>query len=103
MSENMRNIKNPSNMPTQKQRFVDTEWYLNDKIQALKNDLEKDIDDINTTLTSIEERLRKVEISTAESRGRKSAFSSLKGWIVPICAVAALILSIINFLKKIPL
>ena len=46
-------------------------------------------------LDHIDERLRGVETGIAELRGRKAGFSVLKDWIVAICAVAALIASII--------
>ena len=46
-------------------------------------------------LDDIDERLRGVETGIAELRGRKAGFSVLKDWIVAICAVAALIVSII--------
>ena len=46
-------------------------------------------------LDHIDERLRGVETGIAELRGRKAGFSVLKDWIVAICAIAALIVSII--------
>ena len=46
-------------------------------------------------LDHIDERLRGVEIGIAELQGRKAGFTVLKDWIVAICAVAALIVSII--------
>ena len=46
-------------------------------------------------LDHIDERLRSVETGIAELRGRKAGFSVLKDWIVAICAVVALIVSII--------
>lgn len=55
----------------------------------------RNFDEMKTTLTSIDERLRNVEMDVAELRERKIGFSILKDWIVAICAVAALIVSII--------
>ena len=81
MSENIRDIENPSSMPTQRDRWEnDPESRLNNNIQGVKNDLEKDvqnvkndleknIDDIKATLKSIEERLRVLETSAAELQG----------------------------------
>ena len=46
-------------------------------------------------LDDIDTRLRGVETGIAELRGRKAGFSVLKDWVVAICAVAALIVSII--------
>ena len=46
-------------------------------------------------LDQIDERLRGVEAGIAELQGRKAGFTVLKDWIVAICAVVALIVSII--------
>lgn len=46
-------------------------------------------------LDQIDERLRGVEAGIAELQGRKAGFSVLKDWVVAVCAVAALIVSII--------
>jgi len=46
-------------------------------------------------LDDIDERLRGVETGIAELHGRKAGFSLLKDWIVAVCAIAALIVSII--------
>ena len=46
-------------------------------------------------LDQIDERLRGVETGIAELQGRKAGFSVLKDWVVAICAIAALIVSII--------
>ena len=62
--------------------------------------MSKSLDEIKTTLISIDDRLRNVETSTAELRGRKIAFSSLKDWIVACCAAAALVVSIIALVKN---
>ncbi len=64
-------------------------------IEELYDLMTKGFDEMKTTLTSIDERLRNVEMDVAELRGRKLGFSILKVWIVAICAVAALIVSII--------
>ena len=46
-------------------------------------------------LDQIDERLRGVKTGIAELQGRKAGFTVLKDWVVAICAVAALIVSII--------
>ena len=46
-------------------------------------------------LDDIDERLRGIETGIAELQGRKAGFTVLKDWIVAICAVVALIVSII--------
>ena len=83
-----------------KERIQKVEADLKEDIQIIKNDLEKNIDDIKTTLSKFDERLRKVENSSAESRGRKMGFSVVKDWIIAFCAIAALIVSIIAFFKS---
>lgn len=64
-------------------------------IAKLSNLMAKSFDETKIALTSIDERLRYVEMDVAELRGRKIRFSILKDWIVAICVVAALIVSII--------
>ena len=62
---------------------------------ALKSDIEK----VNLKMDGIDTRLRTVETGVAELRGRNIGFSALKDWIVVICAVAAIIISIISLRK----
>ena len=62
---------------------------------ALKSDIEK----INSKIDEIDTRLRTVETGVAELRGRNFGFSVLKDWLVVICAVAAIIISIISLRK----
>lgn len=83
-----------------KERIQKVEADLKEDIQTAKNDLEKNIDEIKKTLISIDERLRNVETNTAELRGRKITLSSIKDWIIAVCAVGALIVSIIVALVK---
>ena len=63
------------------------------------DEMSKRIDEMDTRhtqrLDDIDTRLRGVETGIAELRGRKAGFSVLKDWVVAICAVAALIVSII--------
>ena len=60
--------------------------------QELYDLMSKGFDDIKTTLTSIDNRLRNVETDVAELKGRRLAF---KEWIPIGCAVIAVIVSII--------
>ena len=62
---------------------------------ALKSDIEK----VNLKMDGIDTRLRTVETGVAELRGRNIGFSDLKDWLVVICAVAAIIISIISLRK----
>ena len=54
--------------------------------------MSKSFDDIKTTLTSIDNRLRNVETDVAELKGWRLAF---KEWIPIGCAVIAVIVSIV--------
>ncbi len=65
-------------------------------IQELYDLMSKGFDDIKTTLTSIDNRLRNVETDVAELKGRRLAF---KEWIPIGCAVIAVIVSIIALVK----
>ena len=60
--------------------------------QELYDLMSKGFDDIKTTLTSIDNRLRNVETDVAELKGRLLAF---KEWIPIGCAVIAVIVSIV--------
>ena len=62
---------------------------------AVKSDIEK----INSKIDEIDTRLRTVEIGVAELRGRNIGFSVPKDWLVAICAVAAITISIISLRK----
>ena len=64
--------------------------------QELYDLMSKGFDDIKTTLTSIDNRLRNVETDVAELKGRRLAF---KEWIPIGCAVIAVIVSIIALVK----
>ena len=59
--------------------------------------MSKGFDDIKTTLTSIDNRLRNVETDVAELKGRRLAF---KEWIPIGCAIIAVIVSIIALVKN---
>lgn len=65
--------------------------------QELYDLMSKGFDDIKTTLTSIDNRLRNVETDVAELKGRRLAF---KEWIPIGCAVIAVVVSIIALVKN---
>ena len=56
----------------------------------------KGIDEIKGTLVSIEDRLRQVEETLAENRGRQKGFVSAKDIFVVICSIAAVVISYIR-------
>ncbi len=72
-----------------------------DKIRLIVNEeIKKEITTTNTKIDGLDDRLRNVETDIAELRGRRIAFSLLKDWLVALCAVAALIVSIVALRKK---
>ena len=81
-----------------------------DKIRLIVNDAEKRIKEevkaeiaiTHTKIEGLDTRLRNVETSLAELRGRNIAVSAIKDWGVVICALGALIVSIIALRKKQP-
>ena len=71
-------------------------------VKASETELKSDIDKANSKLDAIDSRLRTVETGVAELRGRNIGFSAAQDWIVAICAVAAIVLSIIVLRKAQP-
>ena len=74
-----------------------------DKIRLIVNEeIKKEITTTNTKIDGLDTRLRNVETDIAELRGRSIAFSLIKDWLVALCAVTALIVSIVALRKKQP-
>ena len=71
-------------------------------VKASEVELKSDIEKTNSKLDVIDTRLRTVETGVAELRGRNIGFSAAQDWIVAICAVAAIVLSIIALRKAQP-
>ena len=71
-------------------------------VKSSETELKSDIEKINTKIDAIDARLRTVETGVAELRGRNIGFSAAQDWIVAICAVAAIVLSIIALRKAQP-
>ena len=65
--------------------------------EELYDMMKRELDEIKTTLVSIDNRLRNVEIDVAELKGRRLA---LRDWIPISVAVIAVIVSIFTLLKK---
>lgn len=63
-------------------------------IKESETELKSEIEKINFKLDAIDTRLRVVETSVAELRGRNIGFSVVKDWIVALCAVAAIVVSV---------
>ena len=60
------------------------------------------IEKVDSKVDAIDTRLRTVETGVAELRGRSIAISAIKDWAVALCALGALIVSIIALRKKQP-
>ena len=71
-------------------------------VKLSETELKSDIEKINTKIDAIDARLRTVETGVVELRGRNIGVSVLKDWLVAICAVAAIIISIISLRKAQP-
>ena len=71
-------------------------------VKASETELTSDIEKINKKIDAIDTRLRTVETGVAELRGRNIGFSAAQDWIVALCAVAAIVLSIIALRKAQP-
>ena len=79
-----------------------TEADLNEIRLIVQEEIKKETTPINTKIDAIDKRLRTVETGVAELRGRNIGFSAAQDWIVAICAVAAIVLSIIALRKAQP-
>ena len=71
-------------------------------VKESENALTSRIEKVDSKVDAIDTRLRTVETGVAELRGRNIGFSAAQDWIVAICAVAAIILSIIALRKAQP-
>ena len=72
---------------------------IRDIVKSSETELKSDIEKINAKIDAIDARLRTVETGVAELQGRNIGVSVLKDWLVAICAVAAIIISIISLRK----
>ena len=74
-----------------------------DKIRLIvQEEIKKETTTIGTKIDGLDTRLRNVETNIAELRGRSIALSAIKDWDVALCALGALIVSIIALRKKQP-
>ena len=79
-----------------------TEADLNEIRLIVREEIKKETATTNTKIDGLDTRLRTVETGVAELRGRNIGFSAVQDWIVAICAVAAIILSIMALRKAQP-
>lgn len=82
-----------------RQIVKDSETELKSEIEKTYSTLKLEIGETNSRLDAIDIRLRTVETGVAELRGRNIGFSVVKDWIVAICAVVAICISIIALRK----
>ena len=64
--------------------------------QELLNLLIKSVDEVRETLAKLDERLRLVEKSIAESSGRQSGRVTAKDVFVVLCGIAAVVISFVR-------
>ena len=69
---------------------------------TINSKIDTETNTINSKIDGLDTRLRTVETGIAELRGRNIGFSAVQDWIVALCAVAAIILSIIALRKSQP-
>ena len=75
---------------------------LNQIRLIVQEEIKKETTPIITKIDGIDTRLRNVETDIAELRGRSIALSAIKDWGIALCALGALIVSIIALRKKQP-
>ena len=75
---------------------------VNDSEKRVKEEIKAEIAIIHTKIEGLDTRLRNVETNIAELRGRSIALSAIKDWGIALCALGALIVSIIALRKKQP-
>ena len=75
---------------------------VNDSEKRVKEEIKAEIAIIDTKIEGLDTRLRNVETNIAELRGRSIALSAIKDWGLALCALGALIVSIIALRKKQP-
>ena len=75
---------------------------VNDSEKRVKAEIKAEIAIIHTKIEGIDTRLRNVETNIAELCGRSIALSAIKDWGIALCALGALIVSIIALRKKQP-
>ena len=75
---------------------------VNDSEKRVKEEVKAEIAITHTKIDGLDTRLRNVETDIAELRGQRIALSAIKDWGVALCALGALIVSIIALRKKQP-
>lgn len=58
------------------------------------------LDRVEQCLDTMEDRLRSVESGISELKGKQSAISGMRSWLLTACAIGALIISIVVAIVK---
>lgn len=74
-----------------------------DSEKRVKKEIKSEITVTNTKVDGLDTQLRNVETDIVELRGRNIGFSVVKDWIVALCAVTAIIISIVALRKQSPI
>ena len=75
---------------------------VKEEVKTAKEEIKTEMTLITSKIDGLDTRLRNVETNIAELRGRSIALSAMKDWGVALCALGALIVSIIALRKKKP-
>ena len=75
---------------------------VKEEVKTAKEEIKTEMTLITSKIDGLDTRLRNVETDIAELRGRSIALSAMKDWGVALCALGALIVSIIALRKKQP-
>ncbi len=85
-----------------KEEVKASEKEIKEEVKTSEKEIKTEIAAINSKLDGLDARLRNVETGVAELRGRNIGTSVLKDWGVALCALSALIVSIIALRKTQP-
>ena len=75
---------------------------VKEEVEEAETALTARIEKVESKVDAMDTRLRTVEAGVAELRGRSLGFGVLRDWIVTICAIGALIISIFALVKAQP-
>ena len=75
---------------------------VKEEVKEAETALTARIEKVESKVDAMDTRLRTVETGVAELRGRSLGFGVLRDWIVTICAIGALIISIFALVKVQP-
>ena len=75
---------------------------VKEEVKTAEEEIKTEMTLIKSKIDGLDTRLRNVETNIAELRGRSIALSAIKDWGVALCALGALIVSIIALRKKQP-